>query len=98
MSTPTVISEAPAGFGFSPGGSTTALSSYQAGAHPDITTTVAFNTTDSEGSLARYTKDVADLLPTGFAGDLVDTPSCTGAASCRKNVPSGTRWGSSRSP
>jgi uncharacterized repeat protein (TIGR01451 family) len=93
MSTPTAISEAPAGVGFSPGGSTTSLSSYQAGAHPDITTTVAFNTTDSQGSLAGYTKDVTDLLPTGFAGDLVDTPSCSGARFAQEECSVGAQVG-----
>ena len=93
MSTPTVISEAPASVGFSPGGSTTALSTYQAGAHPDLTTTIAFNTTDSMGSLAGYTKDVTDLLPTGFAGDLVDTPSCSGARFAQEECAVGDQVG-----
>jgi hypothetical protein len=93
MQTPTVISSTPASFGFAPGGSTTALSSDQAGAHPDITTSIAFNTVDTNGTLAGYTKDLDDLLPPGFAGDLVDTPSCTGAHFIREECAIGTQIG-----
>ena len=42
--TPTTISSTPASFGIAPGSTATALSSTQAGAHPDLTTTLAFNT------------------------------------------------------
>jgi uncharacterized repeat protein (TIGR01451 family) len=76
METPTVISQTAAGFGISPGGSTTALSSTQAGAHPDVTTSIAFNTVDAGGALAGDVKDTIDELPVGFASDFVDTPSC----------------------
>jgi hypothetical protein len=93
MSTPTVISSTPASFGFAAGGSTTALSSEQAGSHPDITTSIAFNTVDTSGTLAGYTKDLTDLLPPGFAGDLVDTPSCTGAHFIREECAIGTQIG-----
>ena len=44
METQTAISPAPASFGISRGGSSSALSSVQAGAHPDLTVSVAFNT------------------------------------------------------
>ena len=76
VSTPTVVSETPASFGISPGGVSTALSSVQAGAHPDITSTVAFNTSSPSGSLAGDPKDVTYHLPPGFASDFVDTPTC----------------------
>ena len=76
MSTPTTISAKPAGFGLSVGGMTTALSSTQAGAHPDITTSTAFNTVSLAGALAAEPQEIVDDLPTGFAGDLVDTPTC----------------------
>jgi uncharacterized repeat protein (TIGR01451 family) len=79
MPTLTVVSKSAAVFGLSPGGLTTALSSEQAGAHPDITTSIAFNTVDAHGTLAAYTKDLTDVLPAGFAADFVDTPSCSGA-------------------
>ena len=93
MSTPTAISSTPAGFGISPGGSTTALSSVQAGAHPDLTTSIAFNTVNRQGSLAGDPKDTTDELPPGFAGDLVDTPSCLVAKFQRQECPIGTQIG-----
>jgi uncharacterized repeat protein (TIGR01451 family) len=76
QATPTQISSAPAGFGIAPGSSHTALSTDQAGAHADLTTTVAFNTINHEGSLAGDPKDTTDNLPPGFAGDLTDMPAC----------------------
>lgn len=79
MQTPTRISSEPAKFGLAPGGSNTALSSTQAGAHPDLTTTIAFNTIDTQGALAGDEKNTTDRLPVGFAGDLIDTPSCSSA-------------------
>jgi hypothetical protein len=93
MSTPTAISSTPAGFGISPGGSTTALSSVQAGAHPDLTTSIAFNTVNRQGSLAGDPKDTTDELPPGFAGDLVDTPSCPVAKFQRQECAIGTQVG-----
>jgi hypothetical protein len=63
-------------FGVSPGGARTALSSVQAGVHPDLTTMGAFNTEDALGAAVGSVKDVTDELPAGFAGDLVDTPAC----------------------
>jgi hypothetical protein len=76
MRTPTTISSAPAGFGMAPGGSTTSLSTTQAGAHADLTTSIAFDTVNANGALAGDPKDTTDDLPPGFAGDLVDTPAC----------------------
>jgi hypothetical protein len=77
VTTPTLVSTTEAPFGVSPGGMSTALSSVQAGAHPDITTAISFNTVNAQGSLAGDEKEVIDDLPPGFAGaDLVDTPSC----------------------
>jgi hypothetical protein len=93
MATPTTISEAPASFGISPGGATTALSSTQAGAHPDITTSIAFNTVNRQGSLPGDPKDLTDDLPPGFAGDLVDTPSCSAAKFDQSECPVGTQIG-----
>ncbi len=74
--TPTSISTQDAVFGISPGGAATALSSTQAGAHPDLTTSIAFNTVARTGELAGDPKDTTDNLPPGFSGDLVDTPAC----------------------
>jgi uncharacterized repeat protein (TIGR01451 family) len=93
MSTPTTISSSPAGFGISLGGATTALSTTQAGAHPDITTSIAFNTVNAKGSLAGDPKDTTDDLPPGFAGDLVDTPSCPAARFSLSECPIGTQVG-----
>jgi hypothetical protein len=89
----TAISEQPAGFGISPGGAATTLSTAQAGAHPDITNSIAFNTVNSKGDLAGNTKDVVFDLPTGFAGDLVDTPSCPAATFTLDACPVGTQIG-----
>ena len=93
MSAETAISEHPAGFGISPGGATTALSSTQAGAHPDLTTSIAFNTQENHGALAGDPKDTTDQLPPGFAGDLVDTPACPIALLALRECPVGTQVG-----
>jgi uncharacterized repeat protein (TIGR01451 family) len=73
--TPTQVSSTPAAFGIAPGSTATALSSTQAGAHPDLTTTLAFNSV-SPGLLAGNPKDSAVELPAGFVGDLADAPRC----------------------
>ena len=84
-------------FGVSPGGASTALSSVQAGAHPDITTSIAFNTiatsSDGVGVPAENFKDTIDDLPAGFAGDLVDTPACPAASFLQWECPTGTQIG-----
>jgi uncharacterized repeat protein (TIGR01451 family) len=48
-STLTEIGSAPAAFGIAPGSANTALSSYQAGAHANLTTTIAFDTINNQG-------------------------------------------------
>jgi uncharacterized repeat protein (TIGR01451 family) len=73
--TPTTISSTPAAFGIAVGSTATALSSTQAGAHPDLTTTLAF-TSVGNGLLAGNPKESGLQLPPGFAGDLADTPKC----------------------
>jgi uncharacterized repeat protein (TIGR01451 family) len=75
VSTPTVISFIPAKFGIAPGSLATALSSTQAGGHPDLTTVLAFNTVES-GRLAGNPRESGGTLPPGFIGDLADTPKC----------------------
>jgi len=75
--TPTRISATPAVFGIAPGSANTTLSSDQAGAHADLTTTIGFNTDTFLGALPAAPKDTTDNLPPGFAGDLADTPACT---------------------
>jgi hypothetical protein len=76
MDTPTVISPELASFGVSPGGATNALSSVQAGAHPDLTVSIAWNTESRAGATVGNAKNTTYVLPAGFAGDLVDTPIC----------------------
>ncbi len=93
VSTPTVISQTPAEFGISPGGAAAALSTTQAGAHPDLTNSIAFNTVNASGALAGDPKDVAYDLPPGFAGDLIDTPSCSAALFALEECPIGTQIG-----
>ncbi len=75
VSTPTVISSLPAKFGIAPGSLATALSSTQAGGHPDLTTVLAFNTVES-GRLAGNPSESGGTLPSGFIGDLADEPKC----------------------
>ena len=93
MSTPTAISSLPAGFGIAPGGAATALSTTQAGAHPDLTVSIAFNTVLRRGALAGDPKDTTYELPPGFAGDLVDTPSCSLGLFALKQCPIATQVG-----
>ena len=93
IETPTVISREPARFGIAPGSVTTALSSAQAGAHADLTASVGFNTIDDTGTLAGAPKEVVVDLPPGFAGDLVDTPTCPLALFALQECPIGTQIG-----
>lgn len=93
MLTPTAIGSEKAGFGISAGSATTALSSSQAGAHADLTTTIGFNTVTRRGQLAGAAKEVVDHFPPGFAGDLVDTPACPIAVFAQNECPIGTQIG-----
>lgn len=91
--TPTRIGTGPAGFGLAGGGATTVLSNIQAGAHPDITTSIAFNTRTRGGGLAGDFKDTTDELPPGFASDFADTPSCPAVFFNRSECPIPTQIG-----
>lgn len=93
VQTPTLIDPESAPFGVSPGGAATALSNAQAGAHADITTSIAFNTVDQAGSLASDPKNTVDNLPPGFAGDLADTPTCSSTQLVKETCPIGTQVG-----
>ena len=73
--------------GWRPGGGTTALSNVRAGAHPDISTTYAFASVNTGGSLAAYTKDVVYRLPAGVASDFSETPACTPAQFSEQECP-----------
>jgi uncharacterized repeat protein (TIGR01451 family) len=93
QSTSTVVSARPAGFGFAPGALTTALSSLQAGAHPDITNTFAFDSATASGALAGDPKDVTYRLPPGFASDFADTPVCEAAQLALSECPIASQVG-----
>jgi hypothetical protein len=93
METPTVVSDSPAGFGISPGGSASALSTVQAGAHPDLTVSTAFNTETLTGATVGNLKDTTFDLPPGFAGDLVDTSACSSVDFLREECPLATQVG-----
>ncbi len=89
----TTISGTPAGFGIPPGAATTSLSSLQAGAHPDITSTYGFSTVNTGGVLAANPKDVTYRLPSGFASNFADTPQCTQAQYLAEACPVDTQVG-----
>jgi hypothetical protein len=93
MQTPTMISPQPAAFGISPGGATNALSSTQAGAHPDLSVSIAWNTENLQGTTIDNAKNTRYVLPAGFAGDLVDTPACQPSQFLEENCPIPTQVG-----
>jgi hypothetical protein len=93
VETPTTISSEHAKFGIALGGASTALSSLQAGAYPDITTSIAFNTVNRAGALAADPKDTIDDLPAGFALDLPDAPVCPPTTFLHKECPINTQVG-----
>jgi uncharacterized repeat protein (TIGR01451 family) len=73
--TPTTISSGSAPFGIAAGSTGTSLSTPQAGAHSDLTTTLAFNT-DSLTQLSGAAKESGLELPPGFVIDVADAPKC----------------------
>ena len=99
VETPTVVAEsvgqarALTPFGMSVGGESTALSSLQAGGHPDITTTFAFNTEDGEGATAGSLKNIVTYEPPGVALDLAATPECADDLFLREECPIDTQVG-----
>jgi hypothetical protein len=72
-SEPTTISASPPPF--APLDLSVASSSDQAGAHPDLTTAMAFPT-DSSGNPTGDVKDITVDLPAGFSGQVAGVPSC----------------------
>jgi uncharacterized repeat protein (TIGR01451 family) len=76
--TPTTISSAPAPFGIAPGSTATALSTAQAGAHSDLTTSL-FLTSEGVGRLSGAVQETGLDLPPGFVLDVADTPKCSAA-------------------
>ncbi len=93
VSTPTLISSTPAGYGIAPGSATVSLSDSQAGAHADLTSTIGFDTVDGEGQDAGDQKEASLILPAGFGGDLVDTPQCSVAVFSQSECPIPTQVG-----
>jgi hypothetical protein len=91
--TETLISEEKPPFGISPGSASATLSSAQAGAHADLTVTAGFNTENADGGTVGYLKNTTFDLPPGFAGDLVDTPACSGVDFLREECPTATQVG-----
>ena len=93
MQTPTVIGSEHASFGIAPGSVTAELSSTQAGAHADLTTSFGFDTVAEDGQLAANARETVVELPPGFGGDLVDTPTCSASLFLREECPIGTQVG-----
>jgi hypothetical protein len=63
------------GFGPAPGGVLAAISTSQAGAHPNFTTAFTLSTVETN-ELAGYPKDVHFDLPPGLVGSVVGMPRC----------------------
>jgi hypothetical protein len=94
VSIPTVVSASQkAAFGMAPGAATTALSTTQAGAHPDITTSYAFTSIDANDAPRYLPKDITYRLPAGFADDFADTPFCTDAQFAATECPTTSQVG-----
>jgi hypothetical protein len=89
VGTPVAVGSVPAGFGIAPGSVISALSTTQAGAHPNFTTAFTLNTNGvfispsngvATGLPAGDPKDVRFDLPPGLVGNTVGMPRCTMAA------------------
>ena len=93
LEVPTTVSSQPAGFGMAPGAATTALSSNEAGSHPDITNSFAFDTANAKGSPSAATKDLHYLLPQGFSTDFAATPECSAAKFLNTQCPPASQVG-----
>jgi hypothetical protein len=66
---------AEAAFEVAPGSFTVVASSYQAGAHPDLTTSLAFRQ-DAAGSIEGMVRNAEVVLPLGFAGYPAAVKTC----------------------
>ncbi|HEY1687514.1 MAG TPA: hypothetical protein VGF95_01485 [Solirubrobacteraceae bacterium] len=74
--TPLPVSETPAPFGVAPHSVVAALSSAQAGAHANVTTSFEFATKETN-VMSESPKDVHFDLPPGIVGNTVGMPRCT---------------------
>ncbi len=70
------VGAVPAGFGIVPGSLFTALSTTQAGAHPNITTSFSFNQNEINGSIGSD-RDLSFELPAGLVGNPTAVPRCS---------------------
>jgi hypothetical protein len=89
VQSPMAISLAPVGFGIAPGSTSVALSTPQAGAHPNLTTSFVLNTRTPEGT-AGPPRDLHFNLPPGLVGSAVGLPQCPTAAAAHFRCSSGT--------
>ncbi len=89
VSSPATVSSERAGFGLAPGSVFAAVSSHQAGAHANVTTGFAVNTT-APLVTAASPKDVSFSLPPGAVGNTVGMPQCTVARATAQNCPADT--------
>jgi len=78
------ISGVPAAFGPAPESVIAAVSTDQAGAHPDVTTAFTMDTSES-GVPAADPKDIRFNLPPGLVGSAVGMPQCTMANVLRQS-------------
>lgn len=91
--TPITISATPETFGIAPNSLAIGLSSTQAGAHPNVSASFAFNTS-SFGQLAGDERDVRFDAPVGLVGDTVALPRCAiGGVLTGGSAPSGVTEG-----
>ncbi len=75
-SIPVSVGGAPASFGPEPNGVLAAVSSLQAGAHPNATAAFVLNTEESD-AVSGDAKDVRFDLPPGLVGTIAAMPQCT---------------------
>ncbi len=90
-STPITISDTPAAFGPVPGSVFAALSTTQAGGHPNVTT--AFTMDTGEEDVTPYAKDFRFDFTPGLVGTAVGMPQCTMVHVVLYACPSGTMVG-----
>jgi hypothetical protein len=65
----------------------------QAGAHPDLTVTGAFDTESSSGETAGNLKNIVTYTPPGFALDLLAAPTCPASLFLDSDCPVATQVG-----
>jgi hypothetical protein len=76
---PLAVSSMPAAPGIAPGSLAVGLSTMQAGAHPNLTTTFAFSTS-AFAQVSSAPKDTRFDLPVGLVGNTVGMPRCPSAS------------------